>query len=142
MPAVPEITARLTILGASARAAAASARRAGLSVLAGDLFGDVDLKKATLADAEGIVRRFMGRAFRRPVANETAGRFLAFLRARIEFDKLTVEDALRQTLIAVLCAPDFLMLYEAPGPLDDFAVASRLSYFLWRSMPDQTIRRD
>ncbi len=50
-----------------------------------------------------------------------------------------MEDALRQTLIAVLCSPDFLLLYETPGPLDDFAVASRLSYFLWRSMPDQQL---
>jgi hypothetical protein len=38
-----------------------------------------------------------------------------------------------------LCSPDFLFLQEAPGRLDDYALASRLSYFLWRSMPDETL---
>ncbi len=103
------------------------------------LLGAVDLKKATLADAETVVRSLIARSFRRPVSKEKVNQFIAFLRARVETDKYTVEEALRQTLIAVLCAPDFLMLYETPGPLDDFAVASRLSYFLWRSMPDQPL---
>lgn len=37
---------------------------------------------------------------------------------------------------SILCSPQFLYLKEKPGPLDDFAIASRLSYFLWSSMPD------
>jgi hypothetical protein len=66
-------------------------------------------------------------------------KYIDFLRAKVANDNDTVEQALRQSLIAVLCAPDFLMLYETPGPLDDFALAARLSYFLWRSMPDQQL---
>src|SRR5690349_21850108 len=39
-------------------------------------------------------------------------------------------------VLAVLMSPDFLFLREKPGKLDDFALASRLSYFLWSTMPD------
>src|SRR6476660_7706773 len=40
---------------------------------------------------------------------------------------------------AALVSPHFLFLREKPGPLDDFALASRLSYFLWSSMPDEEL---
>ena len=40
---------------------------------------------------------------------------------------------------AVLVSPHFLFLREKPGKLDDFALASRLSYFLWSSMPDEEL---
>jgi hypothetical protein len=42
-------------------------------------------------------------------------------------------------LAAILVSPEFLFLREAPGRLDDFALASRLSYFLWSSMPDEEL---
>ena len=41
---------------------------------------------------------------------------------------------------AVLCSPQFLCLDEKPGCLDDFALASRLSFFLWNSPPDRELR--
>jgi hypothetical protein len=44
--------------------------------------------------------------------------------------------AMQDGYAAILCSPQFLYLKEKPGPLDDFAIASRLSYFLWSSMPD------
>ena len=40
-----------------------------------------------------------------------------------------------------LCTPDFLFLKEAKGPLDDYSLACRLSYFLWISMPDEELFR-
>jgi len=40
---------------------------------------------------------------------------------------------------AALCSPDFLFLKEPPGELDPWAMASRLSYFLWNSMPDDEL---
>jgi mono/diheme cytochrome c family protein len=103
------------------------------------LLGKLDLKKADLAGAEQVLRAFIPRAFRRPVPDDKVKKFVDFLRAKVADGNNSVEDALRQALMAVLCAPDFLMLYEAPGPLDDFALAARLSYFLWRSMPDQQL---
>ena len=42
---------------------------------------------------------------------------------------------------AMLCSPDFVYLRQEPGKLDGFALASRLSYFLWSSMPDETLMR-
>src|SRR5947207_12107954 len=40
----------------------------------------------------------------------------------------------------VLCSPEFICLEEKPGHLDDYALASRLSYFLWNSAPDDELR--
>ena len=45
--------------------------------------------------------------------------------------KQSFEQAVRVGLKAVLVSPEFLFLREKPGKLDDFALASRLSYFLW-----------
>jgi hypothetical protein len=49
------------------------------------------------------------------------------------------EQAIRVALTAVLMSPDFLFLREKPGRLNDFAQASRLSYFLWSTMPDDDL---
>ena len=46
---------------------------------------------------------------------------------------------MRAALKGVLIAPDFLFLRERPGKLDDFALACRLSYFLWSTMPDDEL---
>jgi hypothetical protein len=49
------------------------------------------------------------------------------------------EQAVRVGLMAALLSPEFLFLREKPGKLDDFALASRLSYFLWSTMPDEEL---
>jgi hypothetical protein len=67
----------------------------------------------------GDLRAFARRAFRRPVSAE--------------------EVAALKTPKAILMSPDFLFLREAPGPLDELALASRLSYFLWSSTPDEEL---
>ena len=89
-------------------------------------------------DAERLLRRFMERAFRRPVAATELRRYLALVNRRLD-QKYTFHEALRTGFKAVLCAPDFLFLQEQPGRLDDYALASRLSYFLWKSLPDETL---
>src|SRR5262249_11979627 len=48
-------------------------------------------------------------------------------------------DALITAYTGVLCSPAFVTLEERPGPLDDYALASRLSYFLWNTEPDATL---
>ncbi|WP_372897625.1 DUF1592 domain-containing protein, partial [Stieleria sp.] len=48
-------------------------------------------------------------------------------------------EALKRGYRTILCSPRFLFLTETPGELDDHAVASRLSFFLWSTMPDQTL---
>jgi hypothetical protein len=96
------------------------------------------------AYAERVLVRFMSRAFRRAAVAGDAAPYLAFFReVRPEVD--TFEDAIKETLIAVLCSPRFLFLVEGPGEradelLSPFALANRLSYFLWNGPPDEALR--
>jgi uncharacterized protein DUF1592/uncharacterized protein DUF1588/uncharacterized protein DUF1587/uncharacterized protein DUF1585/uncharacterized protein DUF1595/cytochrome c len=104
------------------------------------LFGGVDLKSGTLADAEKVLREFAPRAFRRPVTDAELAPFLAVVKAKLDANE-PFEQAIRVGLKAVLCAPEFLFLKERPARLGDFEIASRLSYFLWSSMPDDELMR-
>jgi len=90
------------------------------------------------ADAERILRDFARRAFRRSVTDADLQPFLALVKARLA-GGYSFEQSLRVGLKAVLVSPEFLFLRETPGKLDDFALASRLSYFLWSSMPDEEL---
>lgn len=91
-----------------------------------------------LADADRILRNFTRRAFRRPVTDADVQPFLALVEAKLA-EKRSFEQAVRVGLAAVLVSPEFLFLREPPGKLDDFALASRLSYFLWSTMPDEEL---
>ena len=71
----------------------------------------------------------------------------AFYRSLREQDGLSHEDAVRDTVVSVLMSPHFCYRVDlrrrgAAGdvrPLSDYALASRLSYFLWSSMPDEEL---
>ena len=87
------------------------------------------------ADSRRAMRQFLEGAFRRPVSSADAAPYLAL------FDREFGESkdyliAIRTAAIAALCSPEFLFLKESRGALDDYALASRLSYFLTRSAPD------
>jgi hypothetical protein len=90
------------------------------------------------ADAERVLRGFVRRAFRRAVTDDDLKPFVALVKAKLA-EKRTFEQALRAGLTAVMVSPEFLFLREKPGKLDDFALASRLSYFLWSTMPDDEL---
>lgn len=77
------------------------------------------------------LRRFASHAFRRPVSEDELAPY-------IEYAKAT---DYRSTIKALLCSPHFIYLREKPGSLQPFALASRLSYFLWNSKPDNTLLR-
>ncbi len=102
------------------------------------LIGKLDPNKAKLADAEEALRKFIPRAFRRPASDKLVKPYLDLVRVRLE-QGYNFEDALHVGLKGVLCSPHFLFLENKPGRLDDHALASRLSYFLWSSMPDQEL---
>jgi mono/diheme cytochrome c family protein len=87
------------------------------------------------ADAKRILLKFAGRAFRRTVTEDEIKPFLNLVRSKLA-QKYSFEKAVRVGLLAVMVSPNFLFLRENPGELDDFALASRLSYFLWSTMPD------
>lgn len=92
----------------------------------------------TLENAPAILKRFADRAFRRPAADEELKVLSALVRERIEKGDSELK-ALKLGLRAVLCSPGFLYLHENEGELDDNALASRLSYFLWSCMPDDEL---
>lgn len=91
-------------------------------------------------DAERILRGFIRRAFRRPVNSDDVQPFTAITAEKLK-SGYTFEQAMRAALKGVLMAPEFLFLSETPGPLTDDALACRLSYFLWSTMPDDELFR-
>jgi hypothetical protein len=97
--------------------------------------------------AREIVTRFANRAFRRLVKPDEVERCLALYDAA-EKKGLRFELRVRAALYRVLVSPHFLFRVELdppglpPGttyPVGEYALASRLSYFLWNSMPDEEL---
>ncbi len=109
------------------------------------LFGDLQLKNGEVvsdhpkADAERLLRRFVGRAYRRPVPESEQVRFLPLIEGQLAAGA-SLKEAMLAGYTAVLCSPEFLTLHAEPGPLDDFALASRLSFFLWNTAPDAELQ--
>jgi hypothetical protein len=97
-------------------------------------------------DAERLLKDFLPRAFRRPVPNEEVAVYVTIARDRLAAGDF-FETAMRTAYRTALCSPDFVFLQEPTGTrsptdrmaLDSYAIASRLSYYLWNSMPDQTL---
>jgi len=87
------------------------------------------------ANARRVLPEFLTQAFRRPVSVPDAAPYLALFEAEFTQSQDYLV-AIRTAAIAALCAPEFLYLQEPAGRLDDFALASRLSYFLTRTAPD------
>jgi hypothetical protein len=93
-----------------------------------------------LIEAERILKNFVQRAYRRTVTADDVAPFLNVFQDKLN-DGYTFELAVRAALKGVLISPEFLFLRERPGKLDDFALACRLSYFLWSTMPDEELLR-
>ena len=87
------------------------------------------------ADAERLLRGFIPQAWRRPVSEAEMTPIIALVKDRLD-SGYRFEQAMRVGYKAVLTSPEFLFLREKPGQLDDYALASRLSYFLWSTKPD------
>lgn len=92
------------------------------------------------AAAQTAIASLAQRAFRRPLETGEADRFVKLTHDALD-GGTPFDDALRIGLRALLTAPQFLLFEERPGKLDDFALASRLSYFLWSTMPDEELMR-
>ncbi len=110
------------------------------------------------ADAEPLqleaLTRFAARAYRRPLTKAEHDDLLAYYHSIREKEGLSHEDAMRDCVVSVLMSPDFSyridLLESAPAkgaivktagtvgvrPISEYSLASRLSYFLWSSMPD------
>ncbi len=113
------------------------------------IFGDLPLQRVSperfevvssqpQADAERILRDFARRAFRRPVTDAEIRPFLGRVQQQLQQGR-SFEQAIRSGLKGILVSPQFLFLRERGPLLNDFELASRLSYFLWNSMPDEQL---
>ncbi|WP_395735913.1 DUF1592 domain-containing protein [Prosthecobacter sp.] len=90
-----------------------------------------------------VLQNFADRACRHPVKAEVVERLMGLVESRRHAGR-TPEEALKDGLKAVLCLPEFLYLVE-PGQVGEklpaHALAARLSYFLWASLPDAELRK-
>ena len=102
------------------------------------LFGGNGLEALKAENIDKLVNRFATRAFRRPVTEAQSAPYRQIAAKSLQ-EGDSVLEALRAAYRAILCSPRFLTFIEAPGPLDDHAIASRLSFALWCSMPDQEL---
>jgi hypothetical protein len=89
---------------------------------------------------------FASRAWRRPLSLAEKLRLKSFYQRARQENALEHDDAVRAVLARILVAPEFLYRVETVGagaeqPLNDWEVASRLSFFLWSSVPDDELRR-
>jgi hypothetical protein len=110
------------------------------------IYGEREQGLDDLAYMNRVLRRFAERAFRRPVRGGEIERYAAFLElARAQGD--TVEHGIALALQAMLVSPSFLFREEPAEPsgeggrrlIQEHALASRLSYFLWSTMPDERL---
>ncbi len=114
------------------------------------LFGDLQVKTAgrtgdaevhsdsPQSDLQQRMHAFAQTAFRRPVQSETLAAYVALAQDSLDRGG-RFSDAIRTGYRAILCSPRFLYFQEQPGRLDDYAIASRLSYLIWSRMPDRIL---
>ena len=110
-----------------------------------ELFFDDEQRPIDAGYLREIFAHFLPRAYRRAVEPDEVQDWVDWvLKAQADFE-LSGVDAVKEGVKAVLCSPEFLLLEESTGeanqpqPLTDYELASRLSYFLWSTMPDEEL---
>jgi len=98
--------------------------------------------------AREVLARFAQKAFRRPVDDQTLDRLVALAQGVYDQPGKTLQAGVGHAMVAVLSSPRFLFQTEEAEPassseayplVDEYSLASRLSYFLWSSMPDEEL---
>jgi hypothetical protein len=126
--------------------AAAASRIAELAAAAPEKFLGCASGARDLACGQEFIRSFGRRAFRRPLTADEQARYEMLFAQQM--GEISFNAALELTLEAFLQSPQFLYRIEAGDPgenadtavrLDGYAMASRLSYLLWQSMPDDAL---
>jgi hypothetical protein len=105
-----------------------------------------DPKKTQTEQSRELLERFATRAYRRPVTKEELDRLVKLADTRIAKGEKW-DAAMQFALTAILVSPKFLFRVELddrptsadPHPIDEYQLASRMSYFIWSSMPDQQL---
>lgn len=108
------------------------------------LFGYLPVKdgqvisKQPEQDLESLMERFATKAFRRPVNKRELKPYFDLAYDTLK-DDLPFVESVRAGYRAILCSPRFLYFNEPVGELDDYSIATRLSYFLWGTLPDSQL---
>lgn len=97
-----------------------------------------ELTKPPMQHLRIVVSAFAQKAFRRRVSVREVGKLVALAKPALDAKRGFIESV-KIPLRAILVSPELLFQKGPSGPLDDVALASRLSYFLWRSLPDQEL---
>ncbi|MCY4401348.1 MAG: DUF1592 domain-containing protein [Candidatus Poribacteria bacterium] len=93
-----------------------------------------------------VLTRLLRKAYRRPPSNQEIEELVQFAES-FQAEGAKWEAAIQQAIKVILCSPKFLFRLELddrpqteePHPIDEFHLASRLSYFLWSSIPDDEL---
>jgi len=96
------------------------------------------VSKSPKEDVTRLMTTFAARAFRRPVESKEIEPYTSYVHQMLDDDASFLES-LRAGYRALLCSPRFLYFQEQPGKLDQYAVATRLSYLLTGSFPDDAL---
>ena len=99
---------------------------------------DIVVPKDKQKSIQQSLAKLAARAFRRPLKKGELKEFFAIAKNRMKAGS-SFEEASRIAMRSVLCSPHFLFHSGDPGELDNFSLASRLSYFFWKSIPDSTL---
>lgn len=94
--------------------------------------------KSPRSDADCLLAESLPKIFRRPVDDATRQLYLGRVEERLAAGD-SFEAAMRSAYRTALCSPSFLYHLEPGEPLDNYALACRLSYFLWNSLPDEQL---
>ncbi len=102
------------------------------------LYGKLTEDQINRANIYERLKVFAEAAYRRPLGQGELSPIGKLINSKLDAGMKPM-DALQLCFQTILCSPAFLHVHEGTGKLNDFALASRLSYFFWSSMPDQTL---
>ena len=114
-------------------------RESKSSIIADLARNDFDSKTIELPKIMSLLKPFMTEALRRPLKPSDLDLIKELVLDQLESGKPATEIIL-SAMRNILTSPQFLYFVSDPGRLDNFALANRLSYFLWKSPPDVTLR--
>ena len=99
---------------------------------------DIDAS-AGYGACRAILKRLAQKLFRRPVSDAEMQQVYTHAKKEFALGR-SIYSGLQTGIRGMLCSPNFLYKQEgASGPLDEHAIAARMSYFLWNSLPDETL---
>ena len=95
---------------------------------------------------EDHLSSFLEKAFRKPVSQDVMGRYISYLESELKNEK-PFKDSMKKLITAIISSPRFFYISEQKNsnlktqPLSPYEMATRLSFFLWSSIPDDELLR-